>query len=63
LRAEGAFLVSAKRTAGKTFLVEILSEKGGVCRLISPFSGKEISINMKPGEHVALEADPGNSAR
>jgi len=63
LRAEGAFLVSAKRTAGKTVLVEILSEKGGVCRLISPFSGKEISINMKPGERVALEADPGNSAR
>ena len=58
LRAEGAFLVSAKRTAGKTVLVEILSEKGGVCRLVSPFSGKEISISMKPGEHVSLESDP-----
>ncbi len=58
LRAEGAFLVSAKRSAGKTVLVEILSEKGGVCRLISPFSGKEISISMKPGEHVALKSDP-----
>jgi alpha-L-fucosidase 2 len=63
LRAEGAFLVSAKRTAGKTVLVEILSEKGGTCRLISPFSGKEISISMKPGEQVALEADPGQNTR
>jgi alpha-L-fucosidase 2 len=58
LRAEGAFLVSAKRAAGRTVLVEILSEKGGVCRLVSPFSGKEVAISMNPGEHVVLESDP-----
>jgi alpha-L-fucosidase 2 len=60
LRAEGAFLVSARRSAGKTVLVEILSEKGGICRLVSPFSGREIVLNMKPGDHVALTADPAN---
>jgi alpha-L-fucosidase 2 len=58
LRAEGAFLVSAKRTAGRTVLVEIRSEKGGTCRLVSPFSGKEVAISMNPGEHVALRGDP-----
>ena len=58
LRAGGAFLVSAKRTAGRTVLVEILSEKGGTCRLVSPFSGREIAIRMKPGEQVSLKADP-----
>ncbi len=63
LRAEGAFLVSARRTAGKTVLVEVLSEKGGVCRLISPFSGREISVSLKPGERVALTDDPGRTIR
>jgi alpha-L-fucosidase 2 len=37
LRAEGAFLVSAERKDGVTSRVEIISEKGGLCRLENPF--------------------------
>lgn len=58
LRAEGAFLVSAERRAGKTVRLEITAEQGGVCRLRSPFSGKEISIAMTPGQQVVLTEDP-----
>jgi hypothetical protein len=41
LRAQGAFLVSARREAGKVTRVEIFSEKDGPCRLVSPFTGRE----------------------
>ncbi|MFC0181829.1 glycoside hydrolase family 95-like protein [Pseudarcicella hirudinis] len=37
LRAEGAFLVSAKRSGGLTDEVKIVSEKGGMVLLKSPF--------------------------
>lgn len=57
LRAQGAFLVSAERSGGKTKRVEILSEKGGQCILVSPFSGKEISLPMKPGERMVFTED------
>ncbi len=45
LRAEGAFLITAKRTAGQTQHVEITSEKGGLCRIENPFgpAGCEIT--------------------
>ena len=39
LRAEGAFLVSATRKAGKVAEVRIRSEKGGRLRLENPFPG------------------------
>lgn len=58
LRAQGAFLVSAERTDGKTRQVEIISEMGGTCTLISPFSGKEIILKMQPGEKIVLTKDP-----
>ena len=54
LRAEGAFLVSARRTAGRTEWVKIHSEKGGECVLESPFTGKEIRLRMKRGEQALL---------
>lgn len=38
LRAEGAFLVSARMTDGKVTRVEIISEKGGLCKLANPFA-------------------------
>jgi len=44
LRAEGAFLVSAERRDGVTQFVEILSEKGGVCRLENPFAKSPYTI-------------------
>jgi alpha-L-fucosidase 2 len=37
LRTEGAFLVSAEQKEGKTFRVEIFSEKGGSLRIKNPF--------------------------
>lgn len=37
MRAEGAFLVSARRSLGNTQRVDIQSEKGGVCLLENPF--------------------------
>ena len=37
LRAEGAFLVSAERRGGVVQRVEIVSERGGACRLENPF--------------------------
>ena len=58
LRAQGAFLVSARRTGGAVTRVEILAEQGGRCRLLSPFSGKELSFDMKKGERKTLIRDP-----
>lgn len=57
LRGQGAFLVSAELVSGKVTRVEILSEKGGVCKLISPWSGKTWSLAMKPGEKIVRTAD------
>lgn len=50
LRAEGAFLVSAVLKQGKVVSANIFSEKGGQTKVISPSSGKVITLNMKPGE-------------
>ncbi|MCC6446804.1 MAG: glycoside hydrolase N-terminal domain-containing protein [Armatimonadetes bacterium] len=57
LRAEGAFLVSARRVAGRTDRVDIRAEKGGACVLESPFTGKEIMLYMKPDERMTLTED------
>lgn len=58
LRAEGAFLVSAKRANGVTQRLEIFAEQGGPCRVLSPFSGKEILLELKKGERIVLTQDP-----
>ena len=68
LRAEGAFLVSAERKSGLVQRVEILSEKGGPCRLENPFAdagfdargveveseGGELRFSTEPGQHIFL---------
>jgi alpha-L-fucosidase 2 len=54
LRAQGAFLISARRVAGKTRRVEIVSEKGGPCRLVSPFTGRLLTFKTEPGQKMAL---------
>jgi hypothetical protein len=59
LRAEGAFLVSALRRGGKTVEVEIRSERGGRCRLESPFTGRLLEFELRPGERRLLRQDPG----
>ncbi len=54
LRAQGAFLVSAERRSGKTRRVSLYPERGGACRLTSPWTGKEIVLETKAGELVEL---------
>lgn len=49
LRVEGAFLVSARMSAGKVEQMEVFSEKGGRLRLFNPKSGKIEEIDMSPG--------------
>jgi len=44
LRAEGAFLITAERAAGRTERVEITSEKGGLCRIENPFGQADCKI-------------------
>jgi hypothetical protein len=54
LRADGAFLISAVRRAGKVTRVEILSEKGGDLRLVAPNEGRVMQIHFKAGEKRTL---------
>jgi alpha-L-fucosidase 2 len=69
LRAEGAFLVSARRTNGQVMEVRIVSEKGGRLRVANPFetvftidgtwqkaSLPVIEIPTKPGQAIVMEA-------
>jgi alpha-L-fucosidase 2 len=58
LRAQGAFVVAATRVGGVVNRLTILAEKGGTCRLVSPFSGKQLEIPLEPGGHVELTGDP-----
>lgn len=52
LRAEGAFLVSAKRKAGYTVSIKIVSEKGGLLRLKDPFNGANVNWNRKDVKRI-----------
>jgi alpha-L-fucosidase 2 len=45
LRAEGAFIVSAKRENGRTIWVRIVAERGGIIRLRDPFGKVKIKWN------------------
>lgn len=69
LRAQGAFLVSARLEEGAVESVEILSEKGGLMALENPFADKpfrsslpcrqeggRILRKMAPGETLVLDA-------
>ncbi len=57
LRAQGAFLVTAERQGGEVRRVEIRSDHGGSCRLLSPWSGAEVRLDTRPGEAVVLTGD------
>ena len=58
LRAQGAFLISAERRGGAVTRLEVVSEQGGTLHLVSPFSGRQLSIRMSPGQRQILENDP-----
>lgn len=69
LRADGAFLVSSSTEKGVTGKTEILSEKGGLLRVVNPFGrcrvtrtdgvteteDAEITVPTRPGETILLE--------
>jgi len=70
LRAEGAFLVSAKRHDGVTQTVEIRAERSGKARLANPFGGAAFEIVATRPEDVTIGADeivalmsPGHTVR
>jgi len=56
LRAEGACLVSALRRGGRAERIEIRSERGGVCAVESPFTGRIERLTLAPGEVRRLAA-------
>jgi alpha-L-fucosidase 2 len=57
LRAEGAFLVSAERREGTVREVRIVAEKGGECRVLSPWTGAELSRKLQPGGQWILRPE------
>ena len=52
LRAEGAFLVTARREAGLNQFVEISSEAGQPCRIDNPFPGKDVVVTGGSGKRT-----------
>ena len=58
LRAEGAFLVSAARSEGKTQWVKIVSEAGGPCRLRTDFGASDLKAWSAAGPK-SFERDAG----
>ena len=65
LRAEGAFLVSAKRKNGKVIYVRVYSEKGGTLNLANPFLVKSLKITgtdhaRVDEESIVIKTKPGD---
>jgi hypothetical protein len=54
LRAMGGFLVSASMADGSVREVEITSELGGHCRIVSPWTGEQLPFDLKRGEKRVL---------
>jgi len=67
LRAEGAFLVSAKRKNGITKFIGVFSEVGGICKILSDIGTdlrivcrkKEIPFEIKDGK-IIFQTEAGN---
>jgi alpha-L-fucosidase 2 len=57
LRAAGAFLVSAQQKGGKVERVEIVSEQGGICKLVNPFGSETYKISYSWKGKVNVEND------
>ena len=55
LRAEGAFLVSAKRKSGNLKKVEIISEKGGKLEIENPFADQNFKVRTQKAIPVKSE--------
>ena len=50
LRTEGGFLVSADRRGGKVVHIQVIGERGGRCHFVSPTGGKDIVVDLHPGQ-------------
>jgi alpha-L-fucosidase 2 len=70
-RAEGAFLVSAGWSAGRITRLEIVSEKGGPCRIVDPWpegaivrgkDGRAVEARRQEGA-IRFETEPGGVYR
>lgn len=63
LRARGAFLVSASLSGGNVKPVEIVSERGGLCRIKNPWPGREVKVSgvttVKSGEEIRFMTEAG----
>jgi alpha-L-fucosidase 2 len=67
-RAEGAFLVSSQWQNGNVVNIEIISEKGGVCKIYNPWDegiivcdekGKEIETIIDDSNRMAFNTEIG----
>lgn len=54
MRAIGGFLVSANYQDGKVQYITILSEKGGILKILNPFTNQIEERKTKPGEVIRL---------
>ncbi|MEI3154530.1 MAG: glycoside hydrolase family 95-like protein [Odoribacter sp.] len=50
MRAMGAFLVDADYENGKVKKVVVRSERGGLLKIVNPFTGKEWKRKWRPGK-------------
>ena len=57
LRAEGAFLVSSRLSAGRVAFIDIASEVGGRCRVHNPWPSRAAVTSLQDGETCLLEGD------
>lgn len=57
MRAIGGFLVSADYQNGKVQYITILSEKGGILKVLNPFTNKIEERKTKSGEIIRLTPD------
>ncbi len=64
LRAQGAFLVSARLERGEVSWVRIRSEVGGTCRLRNPWPGQDVTVQrledrrQMSGDTLTWETEP-----
>lgn len=60
-RCEGAFLVSASRENGKTTTIQIKSEKGGVCQVVTGMDNQKIRVVRPDGKKVKYSMAEDNA--
>ena len=66
LRAEGAFLISAKMEKGVVTLVDIVSEKGGELKIFNPFMDSDFKCSAPYAFNdniLVIKTEPGQKIR